>query len=497
LASILSLDLGTTALKLLVLSDAGKVLYRQSVPYPTRFPEAGGIEQDPAEWEKALAAGLAAMSSAIPPESIDLVSFSGHMSSVVLVDSKGDAVYPCVTLADSRSEEQTSRLRGALSGEILRSTGNPVLNAFALPKLLWLMEERPEAFRRAARWISAKDYLRLKLTGEIFQDTTDAYNSLCLDRRSLGWNQGLIRDAGLPPSLFPDVLAPHHRAGSVSAEAARRFGLRQGTMAFAGGADMACGVVSMGLRRPGDAAISLGTNAPFLMIVKDVETAHSGALTYHVGAQGGSVYALGSHFNGGMVVNSFARLFSEDGEIDYDLIQALSRQAEALPPGADGLVTLPFLVGSGSPYFSPSDRGTVIGIGAATTRAHLLLSALEGIALNLRQSYERFRSMSGGRRLNVSLYGGGVRIALWPRLFADVFASPVQVVQNSDASAVGAALLGGQGAGIFEDPLRTAESMLSITRTVDFDPERAAAYDRLYERYLALYQAMQPLYKGN
>lgn len=496
MSNILALDLGTTALKSLVLAIDGKVLYDASVPYPTRCPRTGWVEQDPDEWEKALLASLAVMQEVITLDEIAAISFAGHMSSVVLVDAEGAPCYPCITLADSRSEAQTQQIRSDFSEEIAETTGNRVQNAFALPKLLWLRQEQPEAFARCAFWISAKDYLRFLLTGTIVQDTTDAFNSLCLDMRTLDWNRHLVKESGLPIGIFPRVLLPFEEAGHVTQRAAEKFGLKRGTPVYAGGADMACAAVSMGLKNQGEATISLGTNAPFMMMVQRPDRTYSDALTFHVGVQKNSAYGLGSHFNAGAAINSFSSMMSPEDAIDYSLIQKLSEKASTIPPGCDGLLTLPFLVGSGSPYFSPTDRGSVVGIDPATTKAHLFRSLLEGITLNIRQTFDIFSALAGGNILSVSLFGGGTKIPLWPHIIADVLGMPVQIVSNSSASALGAALMGGLGAGIFTDTSRITQQLFSSASTVENDPMHSEAYEAIYERYLALYNALKPIYSS-
>ncbi|NLI23009.1 MAG: hypothetical protein GX418_15850 [Clostridiales bacterium] len=492
---VLSLDLGTTALKLLLLDAGGRTVHVASEPYPTRFPEPDRIQQEPAEWVKALCRGAGALWERCTPGEIEAVGFSGHMSSVVAIDRRGEPVYPCMTLADVRSARQAAWLTEHLSGEILAATGNRPLNAFALPKLLWLRDEAPEAFARADVWLSAKDYLRFWLTGEAAQDVTDAYNSLCVLPETRRWNRPLIEAAGLSPALFPRLLEAYGRAGSVTAEAAALTGLLAGTPVFAGGADMACGALGMGLAQPGDATVSMGTNAPFMMMIERFDPAYAGALTCHAGAFPGQTYALGSHFNGGLVVNCLSKLLTEDGRIDYGMVGVLACEAEALPPGAGGVMALPFFAGSGSPYFAPDDRAALVGLSAATTRAQLLRAALEGVALNLRQSLELMRTLCPQGQTRVSLFGGGTRIPLWTRIIAAVFGFPVDVVQNPDASAVGGALLAGYGAGLYPDPLSLARAVLPGRAEVIPTGEDKAAYQALYGRYLDLYGALRPWYE--
>ena len=491
---ILSLDLGTTSLKLLLLDREGRTAYVHSVAYPTQFPRPNWIEQDPQAWVDALAQGMRALRERFSPNDIEAIGFAGHMSSVVLADAAGIPVYPCITLADGRGVEQAKRLAETLRDPILKATGNLPMNVFALPKILWLQENEPEAFQRAAVWMSAKDYLRLRLTGVMAQDVTDACNSLCVDLAARAWNRPLIEAAGLNESLFPPLLEPYAKAGAVTEDAAALTGLLPGTPVYAGGADMAAGALGLGLGAAGDASVSMGTNAPFMMMIDRVNQEFASALTYHAGAFAGQVYALGSHFNGGLAVNCFSRLFSENGRIDYEMIGRLAAEAEAVPPGCDGVQALPFFAGSGSPWFSPADRAAFIGISAAATRAQLLRATLESVACNMRQSLDMMRTLCPRPDTSVQLYGGGTKIALWPRVIAEVFGLPVSVVQNPDASAVGGALLAGRGAGWFADPLETARANRQEATDIVPDGQTVRTYDRLYRRYLELCGALRPLY---
>ncbi len=469
---ILSLDLGTTALKLLLLDREGRTAYVSTNPYPTRFPRADWIEQDPEAWVSALAQGMHALWEQFAPSDVQAIGFAGHMSSVVLTDAGGVPVYPCITLADGRSVQQANRLAQTLQEPILAATGNLPLNAFALPKLLWLQEREPEAFARAHAWMSAKDYLRLRLTGVAAQEVTDACNSLCVAIDARTWNRTLIAQTGLPEAIFPPLLEPYAQAGTVTAEAAAFTGLVEGTPVYAGGADMAAGALALGLGEAGDASVSMGTNAPFMMMTDHIDRKFASELTYHAGAFAGQLYALGSHFNGGLAVNCFSRLFSEDGRIDYDMIGRLAVEAQGLPPGCDGVQALPFFAGSGSPWFSPADRAAFVGVSTATTRAQLLRAMLESVAFNLRQSLERMRTLCPERQAHVSLFGGGTKIPLWTSIIAEVFGLPVSVVQNPDASAVGGALLAGYGAGWFADPRAVARA--NLPGAVEITPEPQA-----------------------
>ena len=212
-----------------------------------------------------------------------------------------------------------------------------------------------------------------------------------------------------------------------------------------------------------------------------------GKVTYHLHAMKDRFYALGSHFNGGLAVNWITRILNERGELDFHMMDDLAHEAVQVPPGSNGLLTIPFLAGSGSPYFSSSDRMVLLGASASTSRAELFRSMLEGISMNLYQTLELYDRMLSHPVAHVLLGGGGVRIEGWPQMIADVFQRPVRTVQNADASTLGAALVAGNAVGLFEDLPGAASSMVAEQDTMIPDESLAGTYGDLYRRYLEAY----------
>lgn len=497
---ILAVDLGSSQLKLLVMDEKTEVVAVVTAGYPTYTPKPGWLIQDPEDWEAALKKGFEELSGLVDLRKIEAVSFSGHMSGTVLVDEAGTVLYPCIMLPDSRSSQECGILERCVGERIREMTGNPVIDAFSLPKLLWIKRHEPDLYQKTAFWLSPKDYIRFLFTGILETEYTDAYNSLCIDRKKSApdggtpdwWSEATIRLAGLDREKFPPVHGPMERAGGVTSRAAALYGLKTGTPVVYGGADMACGAVGNGLFETGDTTLTLGTCATFLCMAEETEEAF-GKVTFHMHVLPEKVYALGSHFNGGLAVNWFSKAFSQDGRIDYGLIAELSKEASAVAPGSGGVMTLPFLAGSGSPYFDTRDKQSVIGIDASTARGALFRSQLEGVSYNLRQTLELFERMQMGKGKPIVLGGGGVRVGVWPRMIADVFGRTVLLAENPDASAVGAALMGGAGTGIFGNLCEASKRALSISECVKPVEENAAVYDQCYQRYLKVYEVLQQL----
>lgn len=491
MAFILALDLGSTQMKLLLMNEMGDVVLTVSQKYPTRTTKDHGAEQDPEDWERAMRAGILWLGEKEDLKKVEIISFSGHMSGVVLLDRDGKVLHPCVMLSDSRSQKQSEELMGWVGETVKVKTGNPVNHAFSLPKLRWFREERPELFQKARVWLSPKDYLRFLLTGTCVTDYTDAYNALCVDSITLDWKKEIIEACGLNETLFPPICGPFDIVGRVTAEGARRFGLQEGIPVACGGADMACAALGLGLSDTGDAALTLGTCATFMSMVPKTEPAYYGQVTFHPHVTKGKMYALGSHFNGGAAVNWLLARLSEKEAADYEMLAGLSDAAAAVPPGSHGLLTIPFLSGSGSPRFCGADRQHMIGMRISTTRGEIFRSQLEGVTYNLRQSFLIFEKIAKLRTL--TLAGGGIHIRVWPEMIADIFGIPVEIAENPDASTIGAALIGGTAAGFFEDAEQTAQKRMRIIEVKRPDPEKRELYRAAYDRYLKYYEMMHIL----
>ncbi len=492
MASILALDLGSSSLKALVMNENAEQLFSYSVPYPSAAPAPGHFEQNPSDWEVAMAKAVSAVIASGKRPDIDAVCFSGHMSGVVPIGRDGGALFPCLTLSDNRCEAECRELSTEYSGRIAENTGNLVITAFTLPKLLWMKKNHPEVLGKTWRLLYPKDYLRFKLTGQAATEYTDAYNSLLLRSDSCDWDMDLIASVGLPADIFPEVGAPYSLAGIISKNASLQFGLKEGTPVYAGGADMACGALGMGVCSGADSAITIGTSATFFAMVPGPSPIGRGAITYHLHAIAGRTYALGSHFNGGLALNWLTGLFgAADG--DYSCSAELSEKSRGLSPGG-GLLTLPFLVGSGSPSFSPDDSCSVLGLDLTSDQVRIYRSMIEGIAYNMAETLEIFEKLNG-KLETVSVGGGGARLSILPQIFADVFGRNMRVAVNPDASATGAAILGGYGAGIFGDIAEASRAAFKSGQTVVPDSAAHSEYLKYRELYADVHRMLLPIHK--
>jgi xylulokinase len=422
----LGVDVGTTGVKASLVDPDGRIQASASSHHGI-LSRGGLVEADPQEWWRSVLRALRELGDALAR--VVTVGVSGNMSSVVLLDERGGPVSDAPLLADTRGREQIAALSDELARRIERLTFNQPATVFSLSTLLWLRDVQPELLTRVSAWVSAKDYVRLRLTGEIATDLTDAYNSLLIGAGADGWDTSLVADLGLPATILPTLRGSAERAGEVTASAAKETGLPAGTPVITGAGDMAAAVIGAGALDPGTLLVSLGTSITAMLSVKrpDDLFAWKGAMTYHPlpGNQRG--FALASLLTGGLAVNW---LRDELG---------LDPAAATEPPSVDDpLVFLPHLAGTGTPDFDPLVCGSLLGVRASTTRADILAALYEALAFELADIVELVGLEPGAR---VILTGGGTRLPNWTQGIVDALQRPVEVTTEPDISALGAARL--------------------------------------------------------
>lgn len=460
----IGIDVGTTSVKLCALDEGGTVVGNASSHHGID-PAADGVQADPDTWWASVVRAFADLGADLDMTRVRAVGMSGNMSSVVLVGPDHRPLAPALLLADQRGAQQLKELPEEIRARIRESTGNPPQPVFSLSSLLWWHATVPDQLRRASAWLSAKDDVRLRLTDVLATDPTDAYNSLLLTEAD--WDPALIAAVGLDRRLFPRVLGSGACAGTVTRSASTATGLPAGTPVATGSGDVPAALSGMGGLPDGVLAVSLGTSVTLMAGLgtgrrPPLPAAATGALTVHPTSEG-SWFALGSLLTGGLALNWLRSLLGPAAHVDWP----------SSPDPESGLVFLPYLAGTGSPDFVATATGTILGITPSTTGPQLVAALFEAIAFDLAGLVER---LGAGRWSRVVLSGGGGRISAWPQVIADVLDLPLDVVDESDLSAVGAAVHGWRAAGRAVAPVLT-------TTPVSPRPETAASWRVRRHRY--------------
>jgi len=488
----LGLDIGTSAVKAILVTPDGELRATASVPLTLQTPQPGWSEQAPDDWWAATLTALRRLQETASGATIAAIGISGQMHSAVLLDQGGAVVRPALLWSDGRTTEECASLTRAAGGEErLRDwVRNPALEGFTLPKLLWVQRHEPEAWRRVATVLLPKDFIRYRLTGVLATEPSDASGTLLFDPARRQWSEELLRVAGLPRTLLPDVGGSAEVLGRVTADAAGLSGLAAGTPVVGGGADNACGAAGVGVIAPGEAVASWGTSGTVLAptaepLVDPLLRAHTFC---HVLPD--VWYLMGVALSAGAAFGWYRDQLARDvaGTPGSDAL--LSREAEPVPAGAGGVTFLPYLAGERTPHRDAGARGAFLGLSLAHTRAELTRAVLEGICFALRDSLGILREL-GAAPAELVLTGGGARNPFLRRLQAEIFGMAVCTVNREEGPAYGAALLAAVGAGAFPDLAAATRATLTRSPPSGPDPHAHESYAEPYARFRAAYPALR------
>jgi xylulokinase len=481
---LLGLDLGTGSAKALLISSQGEILGEGAESYRVGSPHSGWAESDPEEWWNSV---LRAARTAIGEhgDTVQGVGLSGQMHGVVLCEANGNPLRNAILWADARSGEQLSAYRN-LDEDLLRDLANPITTGMAGPTLLWLRDHESEVYQ-AARWaLQPKDWLRLRLTGEVLAEPSDASATLLYSLPKDGWAFDVVEALGLRSSLLPDLVSSGDAAGEVAREAAEALGIRAGATVAAGAGDTAAAMLGSGLLSADQAQLTVGTGGQIVVLQDKVSTDLEGRThlyrTAYPANSGGTApwYSMAAIQNAGLALEWVRSVLGVSWEDVYE-------EAFSVPPGAEGVTFTPYLSGERTPHFDPNARGAWTGLGLGHDRRHLLRAALEGVAFAFREGLEALKD-AGNDVHKLRIAGGGSTDDQWRQMLSNVLRRPLEILPNeiaSVASARGAALLAGAACGIYDSVEEAAPTVKSIgTVEPDGDSDR---YDEPFDSYKKIY----------
>ena len=489
---LLGIDVGTSSVKAVLLDLRGNLCAVCQAEYPLHHIRPAWVEQEPEDWWRATCQAVREALAKVPraSERVLGLAVSSQAPTLLPLDRSGRPLRPAMIWIDRRAESEAARLTELLGAdEIHRITGNRPDAFYVAARLLWLRNHEPEVLRRTSQFVQVNGFVNYRLTGRLAMDPAHAVLLQMRNYATGEWSQPLCSACGVEPAQFPEVIESHRVQGEVTVEAADATGLLPGTPVMAGTVDSASAALEVGVVEPGIAAEMTGTST--VVIIPNDRGFTAPALIAMPHALPGIHLLLGAMVSSGGCLRWFR---DQLGQLEVqaateqraDAFDLLTQQAAEVPPGSEGVVFLPYMMGERSPLWHTNARGVFFGLSLATRKAALTRSILEGAAFALRHNVE-VAVRAGAEVREMRSVGGCSRSDLWNQIKADVLGLPLLLPRTSVGSPFGAAILAGMGAGAFPDVRKSLLEMIRLDRR--FEPNHAN-----HERYSRIYQVFRDIY---
>ena len=484
----IGIDLGTSAVKLLMMNEQGEIVKIVSKEYPLYFPHPGWSEQKPEDWYAQSVEGLKELLEGCDKTQVAGISFGGQMHGLVILDEKDEVIRPAILWNDGRTAKETDYLNTVIGKEKLSSyTANIAFAGFTAPKILWVKENEPENFARIAKIMLPKDYLAYRLTGTFCTDVSDASGMLLLDVKNRKWSAEMMEICGVKEEQLPRLFESYESVGCVRPELAAELGIPETVKVAAGAGDNAAAAVGTGTVGDGMCNISLGTSGTIFISSDQFGVDRYNALHAFDHADGHY------HLMGCMLSAASCNKWWMDeiiGSKDY------AGEQEAITKlGENRVFFLPYLMGERSPHNDPAARGTFIGMTMDTTRADMTQAVLEGVSFGLRDCLEVAKSL-GIHLERTKIVGGGARSPLWRKIIANVMGLKVDVPACEEGPSMGGAMLAMVACGAYPDVVSAADAIVKVVDTIEPDPELVEKYNEKYAQFKQIYPAVREVFQA-
>ncbi len=482
----IGIDLGTSAVKLLMMDETGKIEKIVSKEYPLYFPHPGWSEQNPYDWYDKTMEGLAELLDGCDRSKVAGISFGGQMHGLVILDADDNVIRPAILWNDGRTTKETDYLNQVIGKEKLSSyTANIAFAGFTAPKILWVKENEPENFAKICKIMLPKDYLAYRLSGTFCTDVSDASGMLLMDVKNRCWSKEMMDICQITEAQLPKLYESYECVGTLKSEIASQLGLSDKVVIAAGAGDNAAAAVGTGTVGDGMCNISLGTSGTIFISSDKFGVDRFNAL--HAFAHADGHY----HLMGCMLSAASCNKWWMDGIIgtkDY-----AAEQAQITKLGENHVYFLPYLMGERSPHNDPAARGTFIGMTMDTNRADMTQAVLEGVAFGLRDSLEVAKSL-GIKITRTKISGGGARSPLWKKIIANIMGLYVDVTESEEGPSMGGAMLAMVACGAYKSVEEAAAAIVKVVDTVEPDPELVEKYNARYEQFRQIYPTVKELF---
>ena len=479
----IGVDLGTSAVKLLLMNEQGGIEKIVSREYPLSFPHSGWSEQNPYDWYEQTVDGLKELLSECEKSDVAGISFGGQMHGLVTLDEQDAVVRPAILWNDGRTTEETAYLNDVIGRDKLTEyTANIAFAGFTAPKILWMQKHEPELWAKVKRIMLPKDYLAYRLSGTFCTDYSDASGMLLMDVKNKCWSKEIMEICHVSREQLPDLYESYEVVGTLKEEIAAELGLSSEVKIIAGAGDNAAAAVGTGTVGADHCNLSLGTSGTLFVSSDKFGVDEHNALHSFAHADGGY------HLMGCMLSAASCNKWWMDEILktkDY-----AGEQKGITTLGENQVFYLPYLMGERSPHNNPDARAMFVGMSMDTTREDMTLAVLEGVAFGLRDSLEVARSL--GIRIDSSrICGGGAKSPLWRQIIAAVMNVKLEIIESEEGPGYGAAILAAVGCGTYDSVESACAKLVKVIDTVEPDPELVQKYEEKYQKFKQLYPIMK------
>lgn len=485
----IGIDLGTSAVKLLLMDETGKVLNIVSKEYPLSFPNPGWSEQNPSDWWAQSKAGLKELTANVDKNSIAGISFGGQMHGLVVLDENDEVIRPAILWNDGRTQKETDYLNNEIGKEKLsRLTGNIAFAGFTAPKILWLKANEPQNFAKIKKIMLPKDYIAYRLTGEFSTDYSDASGMLLLDVKNKCWSKEMLEICGVKEEWMPKLYESYEKTGTLKPDVAEELGFPAECIVAAGAGDNAAAAIGTGTVGAGKCNLSLGTSGT-LFITSDKFGVDPHNALHSFDHADGAYHLMGCMLSAASCNNWWMKdiLHTDDFADEQKPLDEEGRLGE------NHVYFLPYLMGERSPHNDPSARASFIGMSMDTSRADMLQAVFEGVAYGLRDSLEVARSL-GVAPERTTICGGGAKSPLWRKIVANIMNMKVDTVEVEEGPAYGGAILAAVADGCFNNVEEATAKIVKKKDTTEPDLVLVEKYEQGYQKFKKFYPALKGLF---
>jgi len=482
----IGVDLGTSAVKMLLMRAEGTIEKEVSREYPLSFPHPGWSEQKPEDWWNAVCDGMKELLRECDKSQVAGISFGGQMHGLVILDDKDQVIRPAILWNDGRTQDETNYLNNFIGkGKLSEYTANIAFAGFTAPKILWVKNKEPENFAKINKIMLPKDYLAYKLSGTFCTDVSDASGMLLLDVKNKCWSREMMEICGVKREQLADIYESYEVVGTLKPELAKEFGLSEKVKIVAGAGDNAAAAVGTGTVGDGRCNISIGTSGTIFISSKNFGVDSNNALHAFAHADG-TYHLMGCMLSAG----SCNKWWLED------IIQTkdFNKEQETITKLGDNHVFfLPYLMGERSPHNDVNARGTFTGLTMDSTRTDMTQAVLDGVAFAIRDSFEVAKSL-GIQIERTKICGGGAKSQLWKTMFANILNIKIDVIEIEEGPGYGGAILAAVGCGEYKTVEEAAEKLVKVVETIEPDPVISAKYQKQYEKFRIIYPALKAVF---